>query len=87
MRKIEWTTAFKRDFKKIGTFESAFVEALWKLANDEALPERFCDHVLIGEWKDFRDCHIRPDLILIYRKSDVNRLQLVRLGSHSELGL
>ena len=87
MRKIEWTTAFKRDFKKIGTFESAFVEALWKLANDEALPERFCDHALIGEWKDFRDCHIRPDLILIYRKSDVNRLQLVRLGSHSELGL
>ena len=87
MRKIEWTTAFKRDFKKIGTFESAFVEALWKLANDEALPERFCDHALTGEWKDFRDCHIRPDLILIYRKSDVNRLQLVRLGSHSELGL
>jgi len=35
MRTIEWTTAFKRDFKKIGTFESAFVEALWKLANDE----------------------------------------------------
>ena len=87
MRIIEWTTAFKRDFKKIGTFESAFVEALWKLANDEALPERFCDHALTGEWKDFRDCHIRPDLILMYRKSDVNRLQLVRLGSHSELGL
>ena len=87
MRKIEWTTAFKRDFKKIGTFESAFIEALWKLANDEALPERFCDHALTGEWNDFRDCHIRPDLILIYRKSDVNRLQLVRLGSHSELGL
>ena len=87
MRIIEWTTAFKRDFKKIGTFESAFVEALWKLANDETLPERFCDHALTGEWKDFRDCHIRPDLILMYRKSDVNRLQLVRLGSHSELGL
>ncbi|MEI7868452.1 MAG: type II toxin-antitoxin system YafQ family toxin [Candidatus Methylumidiphilus sp.] len=87
MRNIEWTAAFKRDFKKIGTFESAFVEALWKLANDEALPERFCDHALTGEWKDFRDCHIRPDLILIYRKPNADRLQLVRLGSHSELGL
>ena len=49
MRKIEWTTAFKRDFKKIATFESAFVEALWKLANDEVLPERFYVHALTGE--------------------------------------
>lgn len=39
MRKIEWTHAFKRDFKKQGTFEEAFIEALWKLANDETLPE------------------------------------------------
>lgn len=87
MRRIEWTTAFKRDFKKIGTLESAFVEALWTLANDEPLPERFRDHELKGEWKGFRDCHIRPDLILIYRRPTADRLQLVRLGSHSELGL
>ncbi len=87
MRKIEWTTAFKRDFKKHGTFESAFIEALYKLANDEKLPEKFCDHALTGEWKDFRDCHIHPDLILIYRKQGMDKLQLVRLGSHSELGL
>ena len=38
-----------------------------------------------GEWADNRDCHIRPDLILIYRKPDADRLELVRLGSHSEL--
>ena len=79
MRKIEWTTAIKRDFKKIATFESAFIEALWKLANDEPLPEKFCDHPLTGEWKDFRDCHIRPDLILIYRKPTAACLQLVRI--------
>ncbi|NOT86142.1 MAG: type II toxin-antitoxin system YafQ family toxin [Methylococcaceae bacterium] len=83
MRKIEWTTAFKRH----GTFETAFVEALWKLANNELLAERFCDHALSGDWKDFRDCHIKPDLVLIYRKPDTDILQLVRLGSHSELGL
>ena len=87
MRKIEWTTAFKRDFKKIGTFESNFIEVLWKLANDESLLEKFCDHSLTGEWKDFRDCHIQPDLILIYRKQNRDCLQLVRLGSHSKLGL
>lgn len=87
MRKIEWTRVFKRDFKKHGTFEGAFIEALWKLANDEALPERFHDHALSGEWKDHRDCHIKPDLVLIYRKSDDGVLQLVRIGSHAELEL
>ncbi|MDE0126159.1 MAG: type II toxin-antitoxin system mRNA interferase toxin, RelE/StbE family [Bryobacterales bacterium] len=40
-----------------------------------------------GEWKDLRDCHLRPDLLLIYQKSDAGTLRLVRLGSHSELGL
>lgn len=87
MRKIEWTTAFKRDFKRHCSFETPFIEALWKLANDEILPERFHDHALSGEWKDFRDCHIKPDLVLIYRKPDAETLQLVRFGSHSELGL
>lgn len=87
MRKIEWTNAFKRDFKRHGSFESAFIEALWKLAMDEPLPERFFDHALSGDWKDHRDCHIRPDLVLIYHKPDGDTLRLVRLGSHSELGL
>ena len=54
---------------------------------DEPLPHRYFDHPLGGEWKDHRDCHIRPDLILIYRKPDDASLELVRLGSHSELGL
>jgi mRNA interferase YafQ len=67
MRKIEWTAAFKRDFKRCGALEAPLIEALWKLANDEPLPERFCDHALSGEWKDFRDCHIKPDWVLIYR--------------------
>ncbi|MCW5584238.1 MAG: type II toxin-antitoxin system mRNA interferase toxin, RelE/StbE family, partial [Gammaproteobacteria bacterium] len=39
------------------------------------------------EWADHRDCHIKPDLVLIYRKPDDDTLELVRLGSHSELGL
>lgn len=54
---------------------------------DQLLAERHRDHPLGGEWKDHRDCHIRPDLVLIYRKPDDAVLQLVRLGSHSELGL
>ena len=42
---------------------------------------------LSEEWSDHRDCHIRPDLVLIYRKPNDYSLELVRLGSHSELGL
>ena len=57
------------------------------LAADEPLPRRHFDHALVGEWSDHRDCHIRPDLVLIYRKPDTDTLELVRLGSHSELGL
>jgi mRNA interferase YafQ len=55
------------------------------LLNDQPLPARYRDHPLRGEWADHRDCHIRPDLILIYRKPDADRLGLVRLGSHSGL--
>lgn len=87
MRAIERTNAFKRDFKKHGEISAAFVEVLWKLGNDEVLPERFRDHALTGNWVDFRDCHIKPDLVLIYRKPDDGTLQLVWMGSHSELDL
>jgi mRNA interferase YafQ len=57
------------------------------LVHDEPLAERYHDHALTGDWKDHRDCHIKPDLILIYRKPDAEVLQLVRLGSHAELGI
>ena len=85
MRTIDWTNAFKRDFKRHGNLESALVEALWKLSNDEPLPQKFSDHALSGDYKDHRDCHIHPDLVLIYAKPDAKTLRLVRLGSHSEL--
>jgi mRNA interferase YafQ len=49
--------------------------------------KNFRDHALTGTWSDHRDCHILPDLVLIYRKPDAETLELVRLGSHSELSL
>ncbi|WP_243405510.1 type II toxin-antitoxin system YafQ family toxin [Solimicrobium silvestre] len=48
---------------------------------------RYRDHPLTGEWKDHRDCHIKPDLVLIYQKTDDSIMRLVRIGSHSELSL
>jgi mRNA interferase YafQ len=93
MRTIEKTGQFKRDYKREikgphrQTLESDFVAILVALANDQLLAEKHRDHALSGDWKDHRDCHVKPDLILIYRKPDEAALQLVRLGSHSELGL
>ncbi|MDX8390811.1 MAG: type II toxin-antitoxin system YafQ family toxin [Mariprofundaceae bacterium] len=92
MRTIERTTKFKKDFKREikgkhkNTFQEIFIQVVTKLAHDEILEEKYFDDVLNNNWKDHRDCHIKPDLVLIYRKTE-NALQLVRLGSHSELGL
>jgi mRNA interferase YafQ len=93
MRTIKQTVRFKRDLKREAKGKNRhelaqdFVKIVERLAKDEPLAEKYQDHALIGEWKDHRDCHIRPDLVLIYRKTDDGTLQLVRLGPHSELGL
>ena len=52
---------------------------------DQALPESNRDHTLSGDWIGYRECHIKPDLLLIYRKPDADTLRLARLGSHGEL--
>jgi len=65
--------------------EDLLVSAVSLLADDKPLPEKNRDHGLAGEWRDFRECHLKPDLLLIYRKPNADVLQLVRLGSHSEL--
>jgi mRNA interferase YafQ len=94
MRTIKPVKSFKRDYKRVaktfGGFPALDAELqpiVVKLANDLPLGEQHSDHTMIGNWKDHRNCHIRPDLVLIYRKPDNERLQLVRLGSHAELGI
>ncbi len=49
------------------------------------LQPKYRDHALSGNFRGYRDLHVRPDLVLIYAKPDAGALQLVRLGSHSEL--
>jgi mRNA interferase YafQ len=55
------------------------------LANDQSLEPRHRDHDLSGDWSGYRECHLKPDLLLIYRKTEDNFLRLARLGSQSEL--
>jgi mRNA interferase YafQ len=91
MRRIEPTAAFRRDFKreKRGLhgrdLDPIIANAVELLAQDKPLPEKCREHALSGEWSDHRECHLKPDLLLIYRKPDPQVLQLVRMGSHSEL--
>lgn len=58
---------------------------MYLLLNDTPLPEKYCDHALTGNWNGFRDCHIEPDLVLIYRKVGNDVLELVNIGSHAYL--
>ena len=77
---------FKRDYRResrgrhrrcLDVILAPVVEAL---ANDRRLEPRHHDHALSGEWGDYRDCHVKPDLLLIYQKSGADILRLVRLG-------
>jgi len=92
MRTIERSSAFKRDYKRAKTtprhrkdVDSLVSRTVTLLASDQVLPEDIRDHALKGDWSGYRECHIKPDLLLIYRKPDAGTLRLARLGSHSEL--
>lgn len=93
MRTIKQTKRFKRDLKREAkgkhkaALQASFAQVVEILARDLPLPESFRDHQLSGDWRDHQDCHIKPDLVLIYRKPDPETLQLVRIGSHAELGI
>jgi mRNA interferase YafQ len=93
MRTVRYVGRFKRDYRRVESgilgkkLKTILTEVLELLTADKPLPARCFDHALSGEWVDHRDCHVRPDLVLIYRKPDSDTLELVRLGSHSELGL
>ena len=91
MRKIERSSPFKRDRKRIKAtpkhrdLDSVLLPILALLIADESLPENNRDHPLSGEWVGYWECHIKPDLLLIYRKSGEDMLRLARLGPHAEL--
>lgn len=86
---IKATTKFKRQVKTIikrGQDVSMLEDVIDTLANGEVLAERFCDHSLSGDYVGYRECHIAPDWLLIYKYDhDILVLTLYRTGSHSDL--
>jgi len=84
---IRQSTKFRRDVKRLQRQRKDLsrLEIMIKvLVVQEAPDDQYRDHALIGNWKGFRECHIQPDWLLIYRTED-EELQLVRTGSHAEL--
>jgi mRNA interferase YafQ len=87
MYSIRVLKEYKKQYKKLSKTDKEFVDNIVeKLANNEVLEIKYKDHKLKGIYKDFRECHIKPDLLLIYQKeNDLLILTCVSVGSHSDL--
>ena len=86
---VKLTTIFKKDYKlamKRGRKLELLDKVITTLAMGESLPNENRDHDLQGNWKGYRECHIQPDWLLIYKiEKDVLVLTLTRTGTHSDL--
>jgi mRNA interferase YafQ len=92
MRTIERSSAFRKDYKRAKAIprhakdlDSLVATIVTLLLSDQPIGASHRDHALSGDWAGYRECHLKPDLLLVYRKADANTLRLARLGSHSEL--
>lgn len=91
MRTIDSATIFRKELKKLnahpdhGNLDALLEAVLELLVTDKPLPTKNRDHPLTGQYKSFRDCHIKPDVVLIYSKPNKTTLWLARIGTHSEL--
>ena len=91
MRTIVFSSQYKKDLKlarKRNLPEEELNSVVFNLANDVPLDPRFRDHELSSQFKGFRECHIRPDWLLLYRKTENGELQileLARTGTHSDI--
>ena len=88
---IKQTTQFKKDYRlaiKRGQKLSLLEDIVLLLADGKELPSKNHDHALVGNWTGFRECHITPDWLLIYKiDEEILVLTLTRIGTHSDLDL
>ena len=83
MRKIKTSRRFDKDLQKFG-LSTPLIDVLNHLVHSSRLPEKYRDHALTGDWQDYRDCHVKPDQVLIYRING-DTIELHRPGTHAEL--
>ncbi|EAI5358369.1 type II toxin-antitoxin system YafQ family toxin [Campylobacter upsaliensis] len=87
MRTLDIKNTYKKDLKQVlkqGWNAQKINEVISQLLNDEILKQELKDHALIGDLKDFRECHIFADLVIIYKR-DIKILSLYRIGRHQDL--
>ena len=89
--RIEFTRQYLKDLKlarKRGLDEKKLIGVITKLTAGEPLEAKYRDHVLVGNYKSYRECHISPDWLLIYSKQETFiMVTLMRTGTHSDLFL
>lgn len=89
MLKIVYSSRFKKDFKKIKKrgYDISKIEKVFNLlSNEQALPQKYQDHPLTGNFIGFRECHIEPDWLLVYKiENEILTLTLTRTGTHSDI--
>ncbi|QCD44452.1 type II toxin-antitoxin system YafQ family toxin [Campylobacter mucosalis] len=85
--KIHFTKNFKKQFKKLSDDDKSLAfEVIEKISNGKVLEKRFKNHALKGKFKGLSECHLKPDLLLVYEiKNEIFTLFCVGIGSHSEL--
>ena len=89
MYEIHWSNRFAKDMKRCQKQQKPIekfkrIDKLLMLG--QQLPQKNKDHVLIGNWNGYRECHIEPDWLLIYKVDEDNKtIEYSRIGSHSDL--
>lgn len=90
-RELHIARSFKIDFKKLSKAEKEDTRiVVKKLQKDEPLEDKYKDHGLHGNYEGFRECHVYPDLLLVYKKTDntleeIYFLSLARIDSHTNI--
>ncbi len=86
---IKTAKSFRRDYKKLSAKDvEATDEVVQLLAANKSLPVKYRDHSLHGNYEGYRECHIRPDLLLVYSKNADNEIiiyTLYRVNSHTNI--
>ena len=88
MKELKPSTQFRKDLKKIRNNQAkaeALRQILIKLENEEPIPDEYRPHLLTGDYRGCMECHIQGDFLLIWFDPDTDQIDLLRLGSHSEL--